>query len=397
MKRLLILVSILVFTSISSQAQWQATYCQAGYIKCLLANDSNLFAGTESGVFLSANNDTNASWTPLNTGLPDYYIQAMANIGTYLFAGIWGPSGGIYLSTNNGTSWLSASSGLPVGPYFFVNNFAVMRHTLFAGTEYGIYLSSDSGKTWKSVNNGLPAGGTQALAVIDTALYAGTTNGVYVSSNSGATWMLSGLDSISVNALLFSGSNLFAGTNTNGVYFSPDSGAAWAAVNNGLPLSFPIFALASTGNKLFAGTDGAGIFLSSNNGTGWLPVNQGLSGTALNINALAMSGNNLFAGTLGSGLFVAAPDTLTGISEGHKNSPQLSIYPNPSDGLFFIKSNTTGKQLLELFDISGGLIQSQQLNSNSTTLDARNLLQGIYDLRVSGDNGIENKKLILVR
>ncbi|OGU74600.1 MAG: hypothetical protein A3H45_10575 [Ignavibacteria bacterium RIFCSPLOWO2_02_FULL_55_14] len=57
-------------------------------------------------------------------------VSALAVSGTNLFAGTYG--GGVFLSTNNGTSWTAASTGLTD-----VSALAVSGTNLFAGTRGG--------------------------------------------------------------------------------------------------------------------------------------------------------------------------------------------------------------------------------------------------------------------
>lgn len=106
------LALILGFPLTEIKAQWvqlngpyigpyNATYCFA-------VSDSNLFAGTSSGVFLSTNNGTN--WTAVNAGLTNTFVYSLTLSGSNLFAGTIGD--GVFLSTNNGTSWTAVNNGL---------------------------------------------------------------------------------------------------------------------------------------------------------------------------------------------------------------------------------------------------------------------------------------------
>ena len=70
-------------------------------VTSLAVSGTNLFAGTGGGVFLSTNNGT--SWKQVNNGLMDTNILSLAVSGTNLFAGTYGS--GVFLSTNNGASW----------------------------------------------------------------------------------------------------------------------------------------------------------------------------------------------------------------------------------------------------------------------------------------------------
>lgn len=83
-------------------------------------------------------------------------------------------SGGVFLSTNNGTTWDKVDSGLTKSP---VSVFAVSGLNLFAGTDSGIFLSTNDGTSWTAVNNGLVDAEVNALAVEDTNLIAGIYNG----------------------------------------------------------------------------------------------------------------------------------------------------------------------------------------------------------------------------
>ncbi len=76
-----------------AHAQWVHTNGPyGGQIISFAVSGTNLFAGTEGGVFLSTNNGT--SWTEVNTGLTSTSVIAFAASGTNLFAGT--PGGGVW-------------------------------------------------------------------------------------------------------------------------------------------------------------------------------------------------------------------------------------------------------------------------------------------------------------
>jgi len=126
----LVVVFCLLTTTNPLHAQWIQTNGPGGGIVLSFAvSGTNLFAGTGGGVFLSTNNGT--SWTEVNSGLTNPDVLALAVSGTNLLAGTNG--GGVFLSTNNGTSWTEVNSGLTT-PH--VKALAVSGTNLFAGT-YG--------------------------------------------------------------------------------------------------------------------------------------------------------------------------------------------------------------------------------------------------------------------
>src|SRR5229473_2797837 len=128
MKRIL-LVCFLAFLCCKwqSQAQWiQTNGPYGGFVGAFAASGSNVFAGTfGGGVFLSTDNGT--SWRAVSTGLTNTSIHALTVIGTNVFAGT---GGGVFVSTNSGTSWTSASSGMTTAN---VKSLSVSDTILFAG------------------------------------------------------------------------------------------------------------------------------------------------------------------------------------------------------------------------------------------------------------------------
>jgi hypothetical protein len=476
-----------VFLSTNNGTSWTAvnTGLRNTYVWSLAVSPNgtggtNLFAGTwgwGGGVFLSTNNGTN--WT--STGLTNTYVRSLAVSpngagGINLFAGTY--YGGVFLSTNNGISWTSVNNGLPQ-PYADVMPFVVSFLTvspngtggtnLFAVTDGGVFLSTNNGTSWSAVNYGLTqfdGVGTntlvRSLAVSDTNLFAGTDNGVFLSSNNGTSWSAAGLRKTNILSLAVSpadggtgGTNLFAAT-YYGVFLSTNNGTSWTAVNAGLT-STPVRPLAvysngTGGSNLFAGTDGGGVFLSTNNGTSWsaagltntyvtilavspngaggtnlfavtdggvfLSTNNGTSWTQVNtglppyisISALAVSGTNLFAVTEGGGVWRRPLSEMTSVpAEGGSNDlPQhFSLsqnYPNPFNPSTTISFSLPSRSFvsLKIFDALGreiANIVSEELSSGnySRQWNATGLPSGVYFYRMQAGSYTETKKIILLK
>ncbi|HXD92712.1 MAG TPA: T9SS type A sorting domain-containing protein [Bacteroidia bacterium] len=82
--------------------------------------------------------------------------------------------------------------------------------------------------------------------------------------------------------------------------------------------------------------------------------------------------------------------------EHYTNSIQASIYPNPTSTNFIIETASTDKQTLQIFDVNGKLVLSQIINGK-TNIDATNLAEGVYNLSLMNQNGVVNKRLVIVR
>jgi hypothetical protein len=101
-------------------------------------------------------------------GLPSTYILSLAVIGTNIFAGT---TGGVFLSTNNGTNWTKVNNGLTNTSIY---SFAISGTNIFAGTGSGVFLSMNFGTNWIQLNNRLTNTYIVCLAVSGTDIFAGT-------------------------------------------------------------------------------------------------------------------------------------------------------------------------------------------------------------------------------
>jgi hypothetical protein len=168
-------------------------------------------------------------------------VHALAVSGTNLFTGTYG--GGVYLSTNNGTSWTQVNSGLTNTDVFALT---LSGTNLFAGTlGGGVYLSTDNGTSWTQVNSGITNTDVYALTVSGTNLFVGTWGGgVFLSTNNGTSWtqVNSGLTSMNVLGFTVSGKYLFAGTSRGGVWQRPLSEMTTSVeeLSNKLPIDFDL-------------------------------------------------------------------------------------------------------------------------------------------------------------
>ena len=160
--------------------------------------------------------------------------------------------GGLYKTTNTGTTWSFLSgTGLPsiVPIYGLV---AAPDGTLYAAlNSYGMYESTDQGATWTAINTGLPSpldltgGQGQILTVSPSAsgnvLYLTSGSAIYKTTNGGASWAAPA--SLPVTAGFFT-AVASSPNNANLVYavssqspallLSSDGGATWNAATTGL-------------------------------------------------------------------------------------------------------------------------------------------------------------------
>ena len=276
-----------------------------------------IFAGVfGDGVYRSYNDGD--SWVAFNTGLTDLDVQSLIFKGDTLFAATYGS--GIYRSVNYGRSWFQVNSGLS-GFSLYVDELFVVGHRLYAGAENdavgakdgGVYLSTDNGSTWTIKNTGLSDHEGRRFAKIDTFLFvASIGGGIFRSTNSGDSWTAvnNGQPDGYVQALVVKNNKLFAATVSNGVYMTSDNGANWTARNSGIT-NVNGRAMTLANGTLYYGSTG-GSFYSVDDGASWSSTDAGL--TITSFNRLEVLGNYMFAGMNSGGLYRASiipPPTIT--------------------------------------------------------------------------------------
>ncbi len=330
------------------------------------ATPTTLYVGSFSpgGVFKS--NDSGASWTAINSGLPGaagpqvtaLVINPLTPTTLYAVANLSDGtiSASVFKSTDAGGTWNPVSNGLPAATV--VEALAidpVTPTTLYAsvvpdtGGGDGVYKSTDGGASWNAINNGLTALDTWSVAVdpaTPTTIYAGDVLGgrVFKSTNGGGNWSQATTPNGGwINAFAFAEgptipATIFAAGREEGggVFKSTDGGTSWTAVDVGLSATH-ITALAvdaTTPTTIYAGTgDGSGgLFKSMDRGTSWTAANSGLintppvffAATSLVIDpttpsTLYVAGNGAFGGlegvyksTNGGGSWTAANTGLSG-------------------------------------------------------------------------------------
>jgi hypothetical protein len=383
----------------------------------LAYNGNNFFAGINSGqniggVFLSTNSGT--SWT--HTSFNNQSVYSLTTNGIIVYAGTF--FFGVYKSTDNGTNWTQTSLNNQS-----VYSLATNGNNVFAGTDFnGVYKSTNNGTNWTqtSLNNRnvytLVTNGNNVFA--GTAIYSTNGYGVYLSTNNGTTWAQTALNNVSVYSLTLIVNNLFAGTRDSGVYRSTNNGTNWThtSLNNQNVIS-----LAIDGNNIFAGTSDSGVYVSNDNGANWIQRNEGLSTSY--IFDFCILNNYIFAGTYPT-VYRRPLNELIGIQPISNEVPtSFSLsqnYPNPFNPSTKIKFEipllrgvSEGRGVLTsliIFDVLGREIATlinEELNPGiyEVELNASNNPSGVYYYRLasgdpssgSGQVFADTKKMVLLK
>ena len=197
--------------------------------------------------------------------------------------------GGVYKSTNTGTSWTYSSNGLlTADSSISCRQFAQTPTAFFVATDNGIAKTTDNGATWVSAGNaGLMGNGGSysGIIAVGTKLYTSKNinSGVYqifTSTNDGANWT-AGANVYSNNTpKLFNIGGTVYVTKKDSV-FSTSTGATLSALSySNFPVTGNQFGfLSGDANYLYAGFDngGGGFYRFDIAGNTWQTMTTGIS------------------------------------------------------------------------------------------------------------------------
>jgi hypothetical protein len=315
-----------VFLTTNQGSSWDSVNSGINslYIKSLATMGSIIFAGT-SGNGVSMSTDSGGSWTSISNGL-DTFITVLEVKDTNLFAGT---NGGIFRYSLTANQWTQINNGIDI---LNISDIHSIGNELYAASRFPegrIYYSVNNGNSWTRIDNGMNGMSILSLLKSNNHLYAGTNfGGVFTSSDNGLNWApsLEGLPHIIVFALQIDGSNIFSGTWRCGVSKSMDLGNSWSLMNNGLPANESVYSIAMSGDTIYAGTEHYGVYRSYDHGVTWLPPDS--MPFVGSVNSIEIINGNIFAGAESRGAFIS---TNHGISWQQINQGLLIQFPTVND------------------------------------------------------------------
>ncbi len=73
----------------------------------------------------------------------------------------------------------------------------------------------------------------------------------------------------------------------------------------------------------------------------------------------------------------------------------FSVYPNPNNGIFNINMISSSNNNIQITNVLGELVYSNNINSNSATINLSPLTKGVYFVKVNNNNNIETKSIVI--
>ncbi|WP_026449772.1 WD40/YVTN/BNR-like repeat-containing protein [Aequorivita capsosiphonis] len=418
----LLLISIYLFCNFGfSQESW-------GYLPIEITDNSHgaiytideniVHVVSDSGIFYKTE-DGGETWTSFESGVSVYFLDLV-------FDGIEkgyavGKEGKILKTSNAGQSWSELTSGTSEALISIAINAA---SSIWAVGNNGTILhSTDNGNSW-TLNNSVTSEALNSVKFKDENIgYIAGNNGVlFYTENGGANWEqliipnAYDLFSISITdnyVYLLNGY-------TDNDYFSRSASQLLKTGNN---TDWTVYyiddAIGSLGNAdLFFRDDNTGFSLNSaamlcdccnvwivktsNGGENWdFSLNEETNAANCHANdtsyaEIIFPTENIGYALIGRFILKTPYDTAS--IEDFNTNRAFTIYPNPStNGKFNLKINSTNTEelLLEIVDITGKIIFSENDLKENNSISLPNISEGIYFVRLMKDEKmVATKKLI---
>jgi hypothetical protein len=279
------------------------------------------------------------------------------------------------------------------------------------------YSNLKSGTVVKTIlTNALLTGQPTAFAVskyttATTRLLVGTRNGKLLkltSANTTPVWSdITGpafLGSISDVEFGLSESEIFVtmqNYNVTSIWYSADGGFTWENKEGNFP-DIPVSCILQNPlrpEEVIVGSD-LGVWYTKTFNTATPVWNQSYNGMSnVKVTDLDLRNDNaVYASTYGRGVFSGMFTSAILSRDDVANTKGVSIYPNPSNGRFTLKTNQyVGKVNLQIVDINGRVVFNEVDSNfnNEKLLNLNNLQSGIYILKADGDNLVYTQKIII--
>jgi hypothetical protein len=186
------------------------------------------------------------------------------------------------------------------------------------------------------------------------------------------------------------------------IFYSADGGSTWTNVSKNLP-NFPANIVKQERNNpknaIYVGLD-VGVYYTDNTMTTWEPFMKGLPNSTVRDLEINETAGLIRAGTYGRGIWES---DLYSITIGVKTAPtneQLTVYPNPSPGIFTIRLNDALSNEaieIEVFNQLGEKVLVKQVRmglNDQTNVDISNLPNGVYILNFKTSEAAWHEKIV---
>ena len=90
---------------------------------------------------------------------------------------------------------------------------------------------------------------------------------------------------------------------------------------------------------------------------------------------------------------IRGPELPAAIEE--HNPGNVMVFPNPSNGMVYVRAESQQLQELQVFDLSGRMLLQQNISERESSIDLSGYNAGTYILRLTTSNGVETSKIVI--
>jgi photosystem II stability/assembly factor-like uncharacterized protein len=145
--------------------------------------------------------------------------------------------------------------------------------------------------------------------------------------------------------------------------------------------------------------------VSGQSNSPFIPIPSQFTTYTVNLASVASSTNVMFRwvfysgpSSVGNNIYldnINIFNSTIGIQQYKDGSEQVNIYPNPNNGTFVIEPNSNTKHTVYVYDINGKLLLNQVIYGK-TNIDASILNEGVYNINIISNEGVTNKRMVIV-
>ncbi|HEY6953366.1 MAG TPA: T9SS type A sorting domain-containing protein [Bacteroidota bacterium] len=369
-----------------------------------------VYAATDKGLFVQ-NPDSNvwhavSSLTQL-TNLSRVFVDRENRI---LAAG---SSGGLYMSTNNGTSWSAAPTGLGTNIVGLMADDAY--HNLFvsaapfAFSSSRLYRSAGGTGTWQIVDTsisrivGSASFQTMNINTItgDSMLIAGTSFGVFMSTDQGLTWTMNnnGIKAENISGIAKTASGKILLATDLGIFSNTPPDTVWTKSYptsgfQGPPFQLKlysdgpgnIYTLDSEHYPMFLNNGVSAILKSTDGGTSWAADTLGLSGVNGNLFYVDETGTQHYGG---GGQYSSFKPNLWAKPSGGSWTIDTTGFPAQTSNYAVSMTSDRNGFLYVSGNLSGNRVMRRPIAGGTWVVDTAGIPPAVasFGLMVPGKNG----------
>lgn len=316
----------------------------------------NIYVSNDAGQSKSseANGPTKGNWiTPLTMNAKGELYAGYSSL--YKYSGSWQKVGRLAGNAD----------------YLEIDDLNV--NNMYVAVKTGLYKSTDKGKSFKSLKS-------FASPVSSIEVHNEDSNTIYVTTK-GIKKRLQKAESYGK------------------VFVSKDGGSTFTDITGDLPnvtKNIIRHEPKDGDNSLYLGTS-LGMFTYNDNTKKWVPFTKGLPNTAVSDIEINTNSNKIVISTYGRGVWMSDLDSGLSVTNFDLGNA-FKVYPNPSRGVFNIKSSINNSVNFEVYDVTGKLILSKTnvtFGNDEYALDLSGVSKGVYFLEINESNNSATKKLIV--